>query len=108
MVSFEVLARIGLAIIQISFALALAPLIQGFIKKLEARCQNRRGPALLQPYYDILKYFPRGEVVSEHTSWISTLTPYLVFGCMASAAGLLPLLAAAPLNFTADLILFVY
>lgn len=105
---FEGLARIGFAIIQMGFVLALAPLVQGFIKTLKARRQFRLGPALLQPYYDILKYFSRGEVVSEHTSWISRVTPYLVFGCMTAAAGLLPLFTQAPLAFAADLIFFVY
>ncbi len=35
--------------------LLLAPLFQGVQRRITARLQSRRGPPLLQPYFDLLK-----------------------------------------------------
>ncbi|MEA2525006.1 MAG: hypothetical protein QOF73_2233, partial [Thermomicrobiales bacterium] len=39
-----------LILIQLLVVLVLAPLLQGVIKTVKARWQNRRGPGLLQTY----------------------------------------------------------
>src|SRR5260370_15459589 len=50
----------------IALGLLVAPLLNGIIKTAKAGWQNRRGPVLLQPWYDIRKYLGREDVVSEH------------------------------------------
>ncbi len=101
------MARIGAAVAQLVAILALAPLIQGIIKRVKARLQNRRGPSILQPYYDLAKYFPKVPVVSEHASWVSRLAPYVVTATVWSAALLTPLVLVAPLAPFDDIILFL-
>lgn len=76
---------------QIIFLMLLAPLINGIIKKAKALTQRRRGPGVLQPYFDILKFLKREPVVSVHTSWITLVTPYVCLGASLAAGSLIPL-----------------
>lgn len=93
--------------LQLLVVIILAPGIQGIIKKVKARLQRRQGPPLLQTYADLAKYFAKAEVISEHASWITQLTPLLVFGCMGTAALFLPLIGAPPLGGAADILLLI-
>ena len=43
----------GVQAIQVLTILLGAPLVSGFIAHVEGRLQGRRGPRILQPYYDI-------------------------------------------------------
>ena len=45
--------------IQIAGVLILAPLVQGIYENLKAKTESRKGPPVLQPYYDLLA--PRAE-----------------------------------------------
>ncbi len=70
--------------------LTVAPLVTGVIRKVKARLQGRVGAPLLQGYRDILKFIRKDAVVSDVTSWVFKLAPYMVFGTTATAAFLLP------------------
>ncbi|MBI2955213.1 MAG: NADH-quinone oxidoreductase subunit H [Chloroflexi bacterium] len=95
------LANLGLALI-------VAPLLNGIIKKSKAGWQNRQGPGILQPWYDILKYISRESVISEHASWIFRFAPYVYFGAHLAAAGLVPMvLIESPLSGVGDVIVLV-
>jgi formate hydrogenlyase subunit 4 len=96
-----------LSLLHLTEVFMVAPLVQGVIKKGKARGQRRLGAPLLQPYGDLAKYFAKAEVVSEHSSWITRITPYLVFGCMGAAALGIPLLNAAPLPEASDLLVLM-
>jgi formate hydrogenlyase subunit 4 len=76
---------------QVLLVVLLAPLLQGVIKSVKAACQNRRGPGLLQPSYDILKLLRRESVVSEHASWIFHVAPYVYVGAYLTAAAMVPM-----------------
>lgn len=92
---------------QMALLLLLAPLVQGFIKKVKATMQCRRGPGILQPYYDILKFLAREPVVSVNTSWITPFTPYVCLGAYLVAGSLIPLWNYDGPGF-GDLIAFTY
>jgi formate hydrogenlyase subunit 4 len=79
--------------IQLPLMLLLAPLLQGVIKTIKARLQNRRGPGLLQPYLDIAKWLQRESVVSEQASWVFRLAPALYAAALLGAAILVPTIA---------------
>jgi formate hydrogenlyase subunit 4 len=81
---------------QVVLVVLLAPLLQGIIKSIKAACQNRRGPGLLQPSYDILKLLRRESVVSGHASWIFHVAPYVYFGAYLAAAVLIPMVFIHP------------
>jgi formate hydrogenlyase subunit 4 len=79
--------------------LALAPLLSGLIKNWKAKLQNRRGPRIWQPYSDLLKFFCKDMVISEHASWVFSVAPYVVFLSALLAGLMVPMLTAhAPLR----------
>ena len=68
----------GIAL-QTLLLLVLAPLITGCIRSWKARLQNRRGPPVWQPYFDLVKFLRKDMVISEHASWVFSAAPYVVF-----------------------------
>ena len=86
-------------VIQTILLLALAPLCSGLIKNWKAKLQNRRGPRPWQPYFDLLKFLRKDMVISEHASWIFSVTPYVMFLTALAAGLLVPMFAAqAPMS----------
>ncbi len=86
-------------VLQTVLLLALAPLVTGLIKKGKARLQNRRGPRIWQPYFDLHKFFRKDLVVSEHASWVFSLAPTVVFITALLAGLLVPMVTVqAPLS----------
>ena len=91
-------ALIG-AVLQVAGLLAVAPLLRGAIKKMKATMQMRKGPPLLQGYYDLAKLFRKETVRSETASWVYVLGPRLYFAAAVAATMLVPVLvAASPLD----------
>ena len=80
-------------ILQLAVALALAPLLVGWVNQCRAWLGNRSAPPLTLPYRAIVKLFHKDAVVAENASPLFRLTPYVVFGAMALAAGIVPSLA---------------
>jgi formate hydrogenlyase subunit 4 len=95
-------------LVQLVLVLLLAPLLTGATRKFKARLLRRRGPALLQPYRDLLKLIRKEAVVAENASWLFRSAPYVVFATTWVAAALVPTFAAG-LSFSAaaDLIVIV-
>jgi formate hydrogenlyase subunit 4 len=90
---------------QMLLVLALAPLLTGFVRKVKARLLRRRGPALLQPYRDLLRLSRKEAVLAENASWLFRTIPYLIFATTWVAASLVPTFAAGLMfNWSADLI----
>ena len=88
--------------------LALAPLLTGFIRKLKARLLRKRGPALIQPYRDLLKLMRKEVVLADNASWLFRTTPYLVFAATWVAAALVPTFATGLMfSWSADLIAII-
>ncbi|MDQ1273118.1 MAG: hypothetical protein QG591_1748 [Planctomycetota bacterium] len=102
-------AEIILPILQILVVVGFSPLVKGFINKIEARLQCRRGASMFQPYYNLVKLFRKDAVVSETSSWIFRATPYITFISVLIISLLVPVLSSqVPLNFTGDIILIIY
>ena len=98
-----------LAIIQMVLALALAPMLVGLVRWLKARLQNRCGAPPWQPYFELRKLLGKEVVVSNNTSWLFRVTPYIVFGSAVTVTLLLPLITAnQPLDRTGDMLTVVY
>jgi formate hydrogenlyase subunit 4 len=84
---------------QTALLLLLAPLMSGIIRNWKAKLQNRRGPRIWQPYSDLLKFLRKDMVISEHTSWVFSFAPYVVFLSALLAGLMVPMLTAqAPLS----------
>jgi formate hydrogenlyase subunit 4 len=84
---------------QTALLLLLAPLLSGLIKNWKARLQNRRGPPIWQPWFDVVKFLRKDMVISEHASWIFSATPYVLFLTALSAGLMVPMVTAqAPMS----------
>ncbi|MDD2189962.1 MAG: NADH-quinone oxidoreductase subunit H [Eubacteriales bacterium] len=96
-------------IVQIIVVIAIAPLVNGIIKKIKALSQKRKGAPILQLYYDLYKLLKKDTVVSDTTSWIFKAAPYIVFTSSLVAAMLVPVTTMLdPIWLAGDLILMVY
>src|SRR5579864_8861191 len=97
------------AFVQLILLLAVAPLLSGFIKKLKARLQTRRGPSILQPYRDLYKLLRKGMVIPNTASWLFTATPYFVFLTAILAGLMIPMVSAeAPIGLFGGVLAVVY
>src|SRR6059036_531931 len=98
-----------LVVVQTIVLLAVSPFIVGLIRKVKARLQIRRGASIFQPYADLAKLFRKQPVVSTSTSWIFTVTPYILFASTLAAGLLVPVFVSrTPLAFAGNIIALVY
>ncbi|MHB1004183.1 MAG: respiratory chain complex I subunit 1 family protein [Chloroflexota bacterium] len=100
--------NIALLVVSLGLSLVAAPVLNGIIKRAKAGWQNRQGPGIMQPWFDLWKYLGRESIVSQHASWIFRWAPYVYFAAHLAAAGLVPTLAlVSPLRGMGDVILLV-
>jgi len=92
-----ILSNLLLQVFQVLCVLLLAPLLQGFIRKVEERVQRSRGPSLFQPYRDLWKLLHKQSVVPESASWIYLIAPVVAFTAMLIVPILIPVLTDRPL-----------
>ena len=97
------------ALLHPALALALAPLLPGVINRTKAFFAGRRGPPLLQAYFDLGKLFRKGAVYSRTTTWVFRAGPVVNFACLLAALALVPLgRVPALFSFEGDLLLLAY
>lgn len=95
-------------LLEIVVALAVAPLLTGWVNQCRAWLQNRSAPSLFQPYRMLRKLFYKESNLAEHASPLFRMAPYIVFGCMTLACGIIPTLSTdLPLSPAADAIALV-
>ena len=96
-------------LVHVALLLAMPPLLVGVINKTKAWFAGRRGPPLLQAYYDLARLFRKEMVFSETTTWVFRAGP-VVTGSAVLLAGMLAPFGPfdAPVHFTGDLVLFAY
>ncbi len=81
----------------------------GVINRTKAWFAGRRGPPVLQAYYDLSKLLRKGAVYSRTTTWVFRAGPIVGLAAVLVATALVPLGGEpAPLAFTGDLILLAY
>jgi formate hydrogenlyase subunit 4 len=104
----ELIASLLVQGAQMSLVLLVAPLLTGFVRKVKARLQRRRGPSLIQPYRDLLRLLRKEAVVADNASWLFRAAPYLIFAGTWVAAALVPTFATGLLfSWSADLIAII-
>ena len=93
---------------ELMLALLLAPLLTGWVNQCRAWLQNKTAPGLLQPYRVMAKLFQKEVVLAHNASSLFRTAPYVIFGCLALAAAIVPTLGTdLPLNRAADAIALV-
>ncbi|MBK1722447.1 respiratory chain complex I subunit 1 family protein [Thiocystis violacea] len=97
-----------IALLQALLCAALAPLLVGWVRKVKARLQNRRGAPVLQPYSDLRKLLFKETRVAHTASPLFRIAPYIVFVATWLAAATVPLIALdLPTARIADIIVLV-
>jgi formate hydrogenlyase subunit 4 len=101
-----VLSQPAIQVFQDLTILVFAPGISGAIAKVEARFQGRRGPRILQPYYDLAKLFRKETLVPEDASWVFLAGPIVAFSCYLVVPLLIPVLTdyGLPLGYMGDIL----
>jgi len=95
----------GVALLQALLYLALAPLLAGWVRKVKAWLQNRRGASPLQPYRDLYKLFGKEARMAHTASPLFRAAPYIVFTATWLAASAIPFIATGlPTAAVADVI----
>jgi formate hydrogenlyase subunit 4 len=95
-------------LLEIVAALAAAPLLLGWVNRCRAWLQNRRSASLWLPYRNVRKLFHKQAVIAENASPLFRAAPYVVFGTMVLAAGIIPSMGTQlPLVASADAIALV-
>ena len=76
-------------ILRLTFWLLLAPLLPGIINKVKAWVAGRRGPPVLQLYYDLAKLWRKGVVMSTLASHAFIAGPAIGWVAITLAAMLM-------------------
>ena len=96
-------------ILRLAFWLLLAPLLPGIINKTKAWVAGRRGPPVLQLYFDLAKLWQKGVVMSTLASPAFIAGPAIGWVAITLAAMLMPLgPAGGALSFRGDVLLLIY
>jgi formate hydrogenlyase subunit 4 len=87
---------VALALTQLAVFVAFAPFLVGTIRRTKARLQGRRGPALVQPYRDLVKWWGKSALESSTAGPVARHAPVVVLALMLVAALLVPFAAGRP------------
>lgn len=96
-------------ILRVVLWVALAPLLPGIINRVKSWVAGRRGPPVLQLYYDLARLWRKSVVLSTLASPGFVIGPAVAWVAVAGAALLVPLGAAGGvISFKGDVLLLVY
>ena len=94
------------SVVQVCLALLLAPVLLGVINRVKAWFAGRRGPPLLQAWYDVAKLMGKSAVYSRTTGWVFRAGPVLGLSASVLCVALVPWAGATSLlGFDGDLVL---
>lgn len=96
-------------ILRLALWLLVAPLLPGIINKVKAWVAGRRGPPVLQLYYDLARLWRKSVVLSTLASPAFIAGPAVAWVAILAAALLLPLgTLGGVVSFKGDVLLLVY
>ena len=88
---------------------ALSPALFGVIARVKAFFAGKKGPSLLQPYFDLAKLFRKKCVYSSTTTWIFRASPVVSLAVMLILSLMVPFgRFRAPVQFPGDILLVAY
>jgi formate hydrogenlyase subunit 4 len=102
-------AAVPIPVIQLLQVLTVAlgsPGLMGVIAKVEARLQGRRGPRVLQPYYDLAKLCRKEALAPAGASWFFLAAPPAAVAAYLTIPLLIPVLTTygLPLGYMGDIL----
>ncbi len=103
----EHLSSLGQAALAALIVLALAPLLEGTVRKLLAVVHSRKGPPIIQPYLDLVKLLGK-EDLRVSRDWVLAVGPAIYLASLLVAAGLAPLIPGLYTDVGGDALVFIY
>src|ERR1700690_3895682 len=101
-------AGILLQIAQTLLVFLVELLLAGWHNQYPVLVQGRGAPPITQPYRTLRKLFHKDAVIAHNASPLFRFAPYMIFACMALAAGIVPTVANdLPFSPAADVIALV-
>ena len=98
-----------LFVVRLACWVLLAPLLPGIITKVKAWVAGRRGPPVLQLYYDLGRLWQKQVVISVLASPMFIVGPAVAWVAVATAMLMVPLgPVGAALSFRGDMLLVLY
>lgn len=89
--------------------LFFSPLLHGVIQKTKALRTGRRGAPIVQPIYDLRKWFQKDITLANTHSVLTVLIPYVVFTLTFALNMSIPMVSRdAPLAWMSDVFVFMY
>ncbi|MEM0129266.1 MAG: NADH-quinone oxidoreductase subunit H [Thermoplasmata archaeon] len=82
---------------QAATVLALAPLLAGIAARWKAWTESRRGPSILQPYYDLAKYLRKEAIRPQGASRVFVVAPFVAFAAYMIIAVIVPVITPYPI-----------
>ncbi len=95
----------------ISFILILLASLffTGIVVRVKSKSQGRRGPVILQPFFDVIRLLRKGSVYSETTGFVFRIAPTVYFASVIVAISVVPFGAYGGLfSFDCDFVFFAY
>lgn len=90
-------------------SLLLAPILPGIINKVKAFFAGKKGPPVLQLYFDVFKLLRKSATYSQTSTAVTRLAPFVIFFSTLAAGLLVPVfLRSAICSFSGDVILMAY
>ncbi|MBW6536208.1 MAG: NADH-quinone oxidoreductase subunit H [Mariniphaga sp.] len=81
----------------------------GVVARTKAKIVGRKGAPVVQPFFDNIRLFQKGNVYSQTTSWIFQIAPVIYFSTIFMAMLFIPLgKQPALLSFEGDFVVFAY
>jgi formate hydrogenlyase subunit 4 len=94
---------------QVGLLLLAPPFLLGVVNRVKATFAGRRGPPLLQGYYDLAKLLRKGAVYSRTTTWVFRAGPAIGLAAIFTAGLMLPAVGERALvSFAGDFVLLAY
>lgn len=103
----DLLAEAG-GLLNVPIVLAVAPLLEGVLRKVTAVVQSRQGPPITQPYLDLLKLLGKEDIEAGETPVAQRIAVWLALATALALARFVPMGFPAPMGQTGDAILLIY
>ena len=100
------LSPVVIQILQVLTIACAGPGVSGVLARVEARLQGRRGPRILQPYYDLGKLFGKEAIAPVGAGPFFLAAPIVAFACYLTVPLLIPVLTTfgLPLGNMGDIL----
>jgi formate hydrogenlyase subunit 4 len=101
--------RIAIDVVQALLLILGAPLVRGFVARVKALLQRRRGASILRPYSELLKLLRKEDLVPPTSSAVFRAAPIVLCAAAVCVTAFIPVVhPSALLAWSGDFFLLVY